>query len=192
MGSIGVIAFIGIQILVSISGVLPASLLGIAAGAVYGVAFGFGIAAFSTMIGAVVAFLLSRSLLRPTIARLIQRRSRLQNFDAMLARDGWRFVFLLRLSPIMPFAVTSYALGLSSISFRDYWKGSLASLPSLLGYVLMGSLTTTGIAAISQGMDPLKWALIGLGIVATGIITWRIGKLAVLAGLTPTTPLVRE
>jgi uncharacterized membrane protein YdjX (TVP38/TMEM64 family) len=192
LGLIGVVAFIGIQILVAISGLLPASLLGIAAGAVYGVTLGFGIAACSTMVGAIIAFLLSRSLLQPGIARVIRGRSRLQNFDAMLARDGWRVVFLLRLSPVMPFAVTSYALGLSSIAFRDYWIGSLAALPSLLGYVFIGSLTTTGLAAVSQGSGPLKWGLIGLGIVATGLITWRIGKLAMLAGLTPAAPLVTD
>jgi uncharacterized membrane protein YdjX (TVP38/TMEM64 family) len=182
LGTGGVAAFVLIQILIAISGVVPASLIGIGSGVVYGVAAGFGIATLSTMTGATLAFLLSRSLLRPIIAGLIERRSRLQNFDSMLARDGWRFVFLLRLSPIMPFAVTSYALGISSIGFRHYLIGCLASLPSLLGYVFIGSLTTTGVAAISHGSSPLKWALVGLGIVATALVTWRIGKIAALAG----------
>lgn len=191
LGSVGVLAFVGIQILVAVSGLLPASLFGIAAGAVYGVSLGFGVAAFSTLTGAFIAFALSRSLLRPTIARLLQSRSRLQNFDAMLARDGWRFVFLLRLSPIMPFAVTSYVLGLSSIMLRDYSIGSLASLPSLLGYVFLGSLTTSGLTALSQGSSPLNWGLIGFGAIATGLITWRIGKLAALAGLMPGVPSLK-
>jgi uncharacterized membrane protein YdjX (TVP38/TMEM64 family) len=182
LGASGVVAFILIQILIAISGVVPASLIGIGSGVVYGVSLGFGIATLSAMTGAILAFLLSRSLLRPVIAGLIERRSRLQNFDSMLARDGWRFVFLLRLSPIMPFAVTSYALGISSIAFRHYLIGCLASLPSLLGYVFIGSLTTTGVAAISHGSSPLKWVLVGLGIVATALVTWRIGKIAALAG----------
>jgi uncharacterized membrane protein YdjX (TVP38/TMEM64 family) len=182
VGASGVVAVILIQILIAMSGVLPASLIGIGSGLVYGVSLGFGIATLSTMAGAILAFWLSRSLLRPIIAGLIERRSRLRDFDSMLARDGWRFVFLLRLSPIMPFAVTSYALGISSIAFRHYLIGCLASLPSLLGYVLIGSLATTGVEAISHGSSPLKWALVGLGIVATAIVTWRIGKIAALAG----------
>lgn len=182
LGSSGVVAFILIQILIAISGVVPASLIGLGSGLVYGVSMGFGIATLSTMTGAILAFMLSRSLLRPVIAGLIERRSRLRNFDSMLARDGWRFVFLLRLSPIMPFAVTSYALGISSIAFRHYLIGCLASLPSLLGYVIIGSLTTTGVVAISHGSSPLKWALVGLGIAATALVTWRIGKIAALAG----------
>jgi uncharacterized membrane protein YdjX (TVP38/TMEM64 family) len=182
VGASGVVAVILIQILIAMSGVLPASLIGIGSGLVYGVSLGFGIATLSTMAGAILAFWLSRSLLRPIIAGLIERRSRLRDFDSMLARDGWRFVFLLRLSPIMPFAVTSYALGISSIAFRHYLIGCLASLPSLLGYVFIGSLATTGVEAISHGSSPLKWALVGLGIVATAIVTWRIGKIAALAG----------
>lgn len=181
LGSAGILAFLAIQTVVAFSGLLPASLIGITAGMIYGWSLGFTLACCSTVVGAFIAFSLSRSLLRPTIARVLSSRSRLHNFDALLARDGWRFVFLMRLSPVMPFAATSYALGLSSISLRDYWIGSLASLPSLLGYVFIGSLATTGLSAISRGTGPLQWALLGLGIIATAIITLRIGTLARLA-----------
>jgi len=185
LGWIGAIAFIGLETVVAMSGFLPASLLGVAAGAVYGSVFGFGIAAFSTMAGAFLAFIMTRSLLRPTIARLIRDRARLQNFDSMIARDGWRFVVLLRLSPVMPFAITSYALGLSSISFREYWVGSLAALPSLLGYVLLGSLATSSLDAISHGSGLLGWGGLTIGIIVTVTATWRIGKLAIKAGFAP-------
>jgi uncharacterized membrane protein YdjX (TVP38/TMEM64 family) len=192
LGPTGPLGLILIQILVALSGVLPASLIGIVSGAIYGIAAGFGIATISTMCGAVIAFLLARSLLRPFITQLIERRSRLRNFDTMLARDGWRFVFLLRLSPIMPFAVTSYALGLSSIGLRPYLIGCLASLPSLLGYVIIGSLTKTGLTTISQGADPFKWVLIVVGIIATALATWRIGRLAALAGLARPLPATTD
>jgi uncharacterized membrane protein YdjX (TVP38/TMEM64 family) len=185
LGTIGIVGFMCVQIIVAISGLLPASLLGIAGGAVYGVTVGFEIAAFSTMIGAFLAFWISRSLLRPTVARFLQGKYKLKNFDAMLARDGWRSVLLLRLSPIMPFALTSYALGLSSITLRDYSVGSLAALPSLFGYVVMGSLATTGLAAISEESGLMKWIFIGVGIIATALFTLRIGKLAMMAGLVP-------
>jgi uncharacterized membrane protein YdjX (TVP38/TMEM64 family) len=188
-GGLGVVIFAGIQVLVAVVGLLPASLIGIAAGAIYGTAVGFAISSISTMLGAVIAFSLSRSLLRPFIAQILRRRTRLQNLDTVMARDGWRIVLLLRLSPIMPFAATSYALGLSSISVRDYCIGSLAALPALLGYVILGSLTTAGLAAISQRSGPLQWTLLGLGIVATTLITWRIGKLAIMAGLGSPAPV---
>jgi hypothetical protein len=76
---------------------------------------GFLLAAASTMVGALAAFFLSRSLFRPTVERLIATRPRLRNFDALIAQDGWRLVCLLRISPVMPFSAASYMLGLSSI-----------------------------------------------------------------------------
>ncbi len=192
LGMAGLAAFLVIQVLVAVSGVLPASLVGIAAGAIYGVPAGFALAAVSTMAGALIAFGLSRSLLRPAITRMLRHRTRLQNFDLMLARDGWRFVFLLRLSPVLPFAAASYTLGLSAIGLRDYCLGSLAALPALLGYVFIGSLTGASLTAMSQGSGPLKWVLLGCGLLATVLITWRIGRLAVLTGLAPAAPLSRR
>ena len=64
--------------------------------------------------------------------------------EQALARDGWKLVCLIRISPVMPFAVTSYALGLSSVRFRAYVLGTLASLPPLLAYVLAGRLAGLG------------------------------------------------
>jgi uncharacterized membrane protein YdjX (TVP38/TMEM64 family) len=189
LGPLGVLVFAAVQTFVAIIGLVPASLIGIAAGAIYGVAIGFGISAVSTLTGAAIAFGLSRSLLRPFIAKLLERRTRLRSFDSILADDGWKIVLLLRVSPVMPFAATSYALGLSSISIRHYLLGSLAALPALLGYVVLGSLTTVGLNALSQGSGLLQWALLGVGILATALITWRIGKLAVLAGLSPAAQL---
>jgi uncharacterized membrane protein YdjX (TVP38/TMEM64 family) len=126
LGLRGAVLFGILQILVAVSGILPASLLGIAAGGIYGLLPGFLLAAVSTMVGAVAAFVLSRSLFRPTVERLMASRPRLRNFDGLIAQDGLRLVCLLRISPVMPFSVTSYMLGLSSIDLRSY-----TSAPSL-------------------------------------------------------------
>lgn len=65
------------------------------------------------MTGALIAFFPSRSLFRPTIERLIAIRLGLHNIDALIAQDGLRLVCLMRISPVMPFSVTSCMLGLS-------------------------------------------------------------------------------
>jgi uncharacterized membrane protein YdjX (TVP38/TMEM64 family) len=140
LGFGGAVVFGILQVLVSVSGILPASLLGVAAGGIYGLVPGFLLAAGGSMAGALVAFFLSRSLFRPTVERLMATRPRLRNFDALIAQDGWRLVCLLRISPVMPFSVTSYMLGLSSIDLRSYTIGTLASLPALCGYVFVGTL----------------------------------------------------
>lgn len=177
-GPAGVLAFVVVQLIVAASGVLPASALGVAAGTAYGLSLGFLIAAVGTMAGALAAFVLARSFLRGAIECHVARRPRLARFDALLAQDGWRIVCLLRMSPVMPFAATSYALGVSAVGIEVYLVGTLASLPALLGYVYIGTLAGTGLSAWRAGAQPLQWALLGLGILATVALTLLIGRLA--------------
>ena len=184
MGFAGVVLFAVLQAFVAVSGILPASLLGVAAGAFYGLVAGFLLAAASTVTGAVLAFLLTRSLFRPAIERMMLRRPRLQNLDTALTQDGWKLVCLLRISPVMPFAATSYLLGVSSVGLRDYTIGTLASLPALCGYVFLGTLANAGLSAWSMGLGPAHWVLLGVGIAATLALTLRIGQIATRLGLT--------
>ena len=191
-GPMGWAAFILGQMLVAMLGIVPASLLGVASGAVYGVFGGFMLAAIGTMLGGWLAFLLARSLLRPTVERLIASRSpqsRLARLDAEVARDGWRFVCLLRISPVMPFAVTSYALGLTEIAPAAYLLGTLASLPALFAYVAVGALAAHGVANAVGGAPTgvFSWVLLGIGIAATGLLAFRSGAMLARCGLLPGT-----
>ena len=176
LGVAGGLLFAFVQVLVAVSGVLPASLLGVAAGVLYGLPAGFALSGASTLGGALLAFALSRSVFRPAVTRFMAGRTRLRQFDQLISRDGWRFACLLRVSPVMPFALTSYALGLSSISLRDYLVGTLAAMPALFGYVLLGALAGTGVAAQASG-GPLGGWLLAVGLVATLVLTLRIGQL---------------
>src|SRR3954447_25201699 len=190
-GPAGWAAFALAQMFVAMIGVIPASLLGIAAGAVYGVVVGFGLAAIGTLLGGWFAFRLARSLLRPFVERLLARRAggRLDRLSAEVERDVWRFVCLLRISPVMPFALTSYALGLSPISGRDYLLGTLASLPALAGYVAVGALARHGLLSLTDGsgLGPLNWVLYGVGGAATLGLIFRSGTFLARVGLLPGT-----
>ena len=143
------------------------------------------------MLGGWLAFRLARSLLRPFVERLLARRAggRLDRLSAEVERDGWRFVCLLRISPVMPFALTSYALGLSPISGRDYLLGTLASLPSLAGYVAVGALARHGCcpSRTAPGLGPLNWVLYGVGAAATLALILRSGTFLARVGLLPGT-----
>jgi uncharacterized membrane protein YdjX (TVP38/TMEM64 family) len=139
------------------------------------------------MAGAVLAFFLCRSLFRPMVERAISTRPRLRNLDALIAQDGWRLVCLLRISPVMPFSVTSYMLGLSSIDLRGYAIGTLASLPALCGYVFIGTLADAGLSAWTTDAGPLRWILLGTGGVATLVLTARLGQIVRRLGFAPQT-----
>lgn len=185
LGAIGWVLFTLAQVVVALSGVLPASLICMLAGATYGFGLGFVLATLGTMGGAMLAFALSRSLFRTSIERMLSRHERLASFDQIIAQDGWKIVCLLRISPLMPFSATSFALGLSSIRFRNYLVGTLASLPALLGYVFIGTVADATLVAWSSGTHPFKWGLLAAGGVATLVLTLYVGKIAMRLGMLP-------
>jgi uncharacterized membrane protein YdjX (TVP38/TMEM64 family) len=174
---IGWLIFIAAQAAIALVGILPASLLGIAAGAVYGISLGFITSGIGVMAGALIAFALSRSAFRPLIAVFLGRRARLAALDNLVTQDRWRIVALLRVSPVMPFSLTSYALGLSGIAPRDYFIGTLASLPGLLGYVVIGALGGSTIAAKSGNDRLIHITLLALGAAATLALTIHLSRL---------------
>jgi uncharacterized membrane protein YdjX (TVP38/TMEM64 family) len=188
LGVRGAAMFAMVQLLVAVSGILPASLLGVAAGVIYGLVPGFALAAVSTWAGALLSFFLSRSLFRATIERLAVRRPRLRDLDARIAQDGWKLVCLLRISPVMPFSATSLVLGLSAVGLRDYAIGTLASLPALFGYVFIGTLADTSLSAWATGTSSVRLILLAIGGLATLILVLRLGQVAMKLGLVSRVP----
>jgi uncharacterized membrane protein YdjX (TVP38/TMEM64 family) len=180
--ALGWAGFVVVMVMVAISGFLPASLVGVSAGVAYGAILGFATASISILTGAVVAFLLSRSLLRPVIERKLRGRPQLSSVDGQIRSEGWRFVFLLRLSPVMPFAATSYALGLSSIALGEYLAGTLATLPSVMIYVLAGTAVKTGVSAWRGGENSIRIALLVVGTLSMIIVFIKIAHMLRHAG----------
>jgi uncharacterized membrane protein YdjX (TVP38/TMEM64 family) len=162
---------------ITLVGIVPGSVLGVAAGAIYGVTVGFVLSAIGIFAGAVVAFALSRSMFRPWIAGVLGSRRRLGVLDRLVSSESWKIVALLRISPVMPFSVTSYALGLSGIAARDYVLGTLASLPPLLGYVVIGVLGRSTFTGRSRGETMIHAGLLALGVVATLALTVHLSRL---------------
>ena len=166
-----------IQIVVAVCGILPASATAMGIGAAYGIGGGFLLAAPATMIGALVSFGLSRTFLRGFIHRLLCKSARLDKLDQVLSAEGWKIACLFRLSPIMPFSITSYALGMSALSLRAYVIGTLASLPALLGYITMGALTVRSVtSATDASVSWVHTAILVLGGVGTLALVWHLNR----------------
>jgi uncharacterized membrane protein YdjX (TVP38/TMEM64 family) len=182
LGAIGWVIALGGQFLIALCGIVPASVGAFSMGMAYGLIDGFLISAAATILGAVVAFLLARGALRPQILRLTSRRPAMQRLDEAVGRDGWRLVALMRLSPVMPFAMTSYAFGLTSLSLRAYLAGTLASLPALFGYVAIGHLGKEGYAAAVRGeASVVHWCLLGVASFGTVLLTLHLGRIVTSA-----------
>ena len=174
----GVLGAFGILVLsaaIAASGVLPASLVGIGAGALYGIGMGLLVGVAATFAGAALSFWLSRSWLRPIVEAHVARRQGWKSLDDRLGLDGWRIVCLLRVSPVMPFAATSFSLGLTSIQPRSYFLGTLAAMPALCGFVAIGAAAGGLDIQTLDGFGSLRLALLGVGGIATVWLSTRIG-----------------
>ena len=177
LGPLGLLLFTGAVFLCALVGIVPGGLLGVAAGAIFGVVAGFAASAAGIMAGAVAAFVLARGVARPWARELLRRGGFLARLDGAISAEGWRLVALLRISPVMPFSLTSYALGLSGVSLRDYTMGTVASLPALLGYVIIGALGGWGTRLPAGPGREVHIALLLLGAVATFALAWHLGQL---------------
>jgi uncharacterized membrane protein YdjX (TVP38/TMEM64 family) len=110
--------FVALYALASALG-LPATVLTLAGGAVFGVGRGLVLNWLGAMLGALGAFVLARSLGRDAVRRLLGRR-RAKALDRLAAAHGRATLFRLRVIPVVPFAVLNFGSGISGIAPRDY------------------------------------------------------------------------
>lgn len=90
------------------------------------------------LIGSLISLLVSRYLFYNFVKKNILTYHR--NFiaiDAVIAEEGWRTVFLLRLTPF-PFGVVSYLLGITSVKLKDYFIGTLSVILHVIVWIYIG------------------------------------------------------
>lgn len=137
------IAVFAIAYVASTVALLPAFVLTLAAGSIYGPVTGTAIVSPVSVVAATAAFLLGRTIARGWIARRVASQPVFAAVDHAVASQGFKVVALLRLSPLVPFNVLNYALGLTNVRLRDYVLASwLGMLPATALYVYLGSLVT--------------------------------------------------
>ncbi len=152
-----------------------------AAGLLFGVRQGTLLVSVSSISGATLAFLIGRYLARDWVAAKIQGNSKFEAIDGAVAQEGWKIVGLTRLSPVFPFNLLNYAFGLTQVSLKDYFLASwIGMLPGTVMYVYIGSLAGD-LAALGSGersRTPAEWALYGVGLMATVVLTLYITRIA--------------
>jgi uncharacterized membrane protein YdjX (TVP38/TMEM64 family) len=160
---------------------IPGSLLTLAAGALFGLGRGTLYAFLGATLGASAAFLIARYGARKPIERKIAGNAKFEAIDRAVSQEGLKIVALLRLSPVFPFTLLNYALGLTQVKFRDYLLACLAMLPGTLLYVYYGKAIGS-VAAVAGGASIEKgtayWVSLGIGLAATIAVTTLITRLA--------------
>ncbi len=180
LGVLGIVAF-GLVYAVATVVMLPGSLLTLAGGATFGLVPGFVTVWLGATLGACLAFLVSRHLARERVESWIQGKPSFAVIDKAVAKEGWKIVFLTRLSPIFPFNVQNFAYGLTSVSFWQYAVASLfGMIPGTFLYVYIGTLGRSGLEAASgtDGAETAKLALQVVGLLATLVVTVLITRTA--------------
>ena len=169
MGPAAPVAFIAIYV-AAVVAAFPASILTIAAGAVFGLLPGALYAFVGALMGSTAAFLLARYAFRDLVARRLATRPRFGAVERAVSAEGRRIVFLLRLSPLVPFNLLNYALGLTTIPAVDYVIASVGMVPGTLLYAYGGKVTGEAIALAGQAQVPKNasyYALLLGGLAAT-------------------------
>jgi uncharacterized membrane protein YdjX (TVP38/TMEM64 family) len=180
LGTVGAIAFIALYIIATVA-FFPGSILTLGAGVIFGAVWGSLYVFIGATLGATAAFLVGRYLARGWVADKIADNKKFAAIDQAVGREGLKIVLLTRLSPIFPFNLLNYAFGITGVSLKDYFIGSVGMIPGTIMYVYIGSLAgnLAMIGTEAQPTNPtLQWAIRILGLIATVAVTVYVTRIA--------------
>lgn len=154
---------------------MPAFLLTIAGGAVFGMAKGSVLVFIGSTVGAAIAFTLGRTVLRGWVSAQIAKNRTLQIVDRVIGQEGLKLMFLLRLSGIAPFVLTNYAMGVTSVSLAHFLLAMLGMIPTVATYTAVGQAgaQTPGAGSIPSWM---LWMGITAAVVLAVLVTRIVQK----------------
>ena len=140
---------------------LPGSVLTLAGGLIFGPIFGVIYSLSGAVIGATIAFLISRYIASDWVAEKIG--GRLKRLYQGVEQEGWKFVAITRLVPLLPFNMLNYALGITKVGLVPYIIASaIFMLPGCIAYTYVGSLGETFI--MGGGVEIVTRVAIGIGL----------------------------
>lgn len=165
MGPVGYLYFAGVYILAEVLA-LPAFPLTASSGYLFGLVPGFLIVLASATIAAGISFLLGRNLLKEPVQRWASTTlgDKWTMIDSAVEREGFKVVLLLRLSPLLPFALSNYLYGITSVDYVEFMVATfLGFSPGTFGIVYAGTVGKN----LFSGIGQLPWyayASIGIGV----------------------------
>jgi uncharacterized membrane protein YdjX (TVP38/TMEM64 family) len=160
---------------------VPASVMTLGAGFVFGVAKGTAIASLGSTAGAAAAFIVARKFGHDWVVGRTAARPALGAVTRALENDAFKVVLLTRLSPLFPFNVLNYAFGLSSVPFRTYLLASwIGMLPGTIMYIYLGAGAQNVAALLSGEFHRTRGqqVLFAIGLTATVAVTTLITRIA--------------
>ena len=176
MGAFGMLLYAAVYIVAAVLFV-PGIILTLGAGFLFGLGWGVVVVSAASTAAAALAFLIARYFARGSVERLARKDPRFAAIDRAVGKEGWKVVALLRLSPLVPFSLSNYLYGLTSVRFGPYVATSWAAmLPATVLYVYLGAAGRT----LGEGTrrSPWEWALLAIGLAATAAVTVLLTRVA--------------
>ena len=160
---------------------LPGGVLMMGSGLFFGLWWGFFFNLVGNLLGAAIAFGVSRKLGRQWVARKLMQYRQWETLDGAIGRDGWKIIFLSQIHPLFPTSLLNYLYGVTRIRFSVcmLWV-CIAQAPGLFLYAYLGTLTQLGIR-LWRGMtdpQPAEYVIWIGGLVLTIAVTFALGRLA--------------
>jgi uncharacterized membrane protein YdjX (TVP38/TMEM64 family) len=178
LGPLGVVVYTLVYA-VAVLFVVPASALSAAAGGLFGPAVGLGVVVVASNLGSAMAFLIARYVARDAVKALIAHREGFRRIDELVAERGALAVAFVRLVPIFPFDLASYAFGLTGVPFSTYvlWT-AVASFPGAVLYVLGSATVFEALATgrISAGLVVALLIALAVVVVLARLVGRELGR----------------
>jgi uncharacterized membrane protein YdjX (TVP38/TMEM64 family) len=180
MGPWGSLLFVLAYIVAAIT-LAPAFVLTFAAGAVFGFWRGALLVYVGAVLGASAVFALASPLAHSRALTWLDRDARVRAVRRAVAGEGVWVMFLLRLSPVIPFVLLNYALALSGVRYRDYLIATVGMFPAIFMYVYYGKVVGD-VAKLAAGVAPPRgpeyYILLVVGLAATVAATTSVTRAA--------------
>jgi uncharacterized membrane protein YdjX (TVP38/TMEM64 family) len=159
--------------------VVPASVLTIGAGALFGFIGGSIVVAVGATLAATIAFFLARTVLRKRVERMASHNPKFAAVDRAIAREGPKIVVLVRLAAVFPFLFMNYAFGLTGIRPMQYIVATfIGILPGTIAFVSLGA---AGAAATTANRTKTIFMIVGAVIaLAASLYVGKVAKRALL------------
>src|SRR3989454_2492156 len=182
MGVTGIFIFIGVYVVATVL-LAPGAILTIGAGFAFGLWKGFLAVSAGSTLGAVLAFLVARFIARDKVEAIAERNDKFRNVDNAIGKEGAMLIFLLRLSPVIPFNLSNYFYGLTAVRFWPYVLASwIGMMPGTFLYVYIGAAGKAAVSAAADGEEMKHgwqyWTFTGVGLAATIVVTVWVTKIA--------------
>jgi uncharacterized membrane protein YdjX (TVP38/TMEM64 family) len=182
MGVAGLFIFVVVYAAATIL-LAPGAILTIGAGFAFGLWKGFLAVSAGSTLGAALAFLVARFIARQKIEAIAKENKKFQRIDRAIGEQGAKLVFLLRLSPVIPFNLSNYFYGLSGVKFWPYVLASwIGMMPGTFLYVYIGTAGKAAVSAAAGGEAMRRgwqyWTFMGIGFAATIVVTIWVAKIA--------------